>query len=97
MGHIFNHLDQPEGNPYGPDSARSMGGEVDGTGHQAPRRGQWAVVHKGATLFTALALQGRDWVKARQGEDLMAMACGRAGLDVAFLCPPFRRRRGGFR
>lgn len=87
--HLFNHLYQPEGNPYGPDQARSLGGEVDGTEPQAPRRVQWAVVHKGATLFTALAVQGRDWVKARQGEELMAMASGRAGLDAALLSAVF--------
>lgn len=70
----------PEVNPFGPDQ-----NVADLGGNAAERRAQWGVVLKGAALYTAMAVQARDWVKAKQGEELMSTASGRAGLESALL------------
>ena len=85
---MFNHLDQPEGNPYGPDH-QAMEAAPRSSSAASERRAKWGSVLNGAILFTAMAVQAREWAKVRQGEELMAMASGRAGLDAALLSAIF--------
>ena len=86
---MFDHLHTPEGNPFGPDQGAVFAEPASSAGQQAERRAQWGVVLKGAILYTALAVQARDWAKARQGEGLITAASGRGGLDSALLTAIF--------
>lgn len=56
---------------------------------QTARRAEWAVVLKGAVLFTAMAIQAKDAAKAAQGREIMAKARANAGLDSAILSAIF--------
>jgi hypothetical protein len=56
---------------------------------QTARRAEWAVVLKGAVLFTALACQAKDTAKAVQGHDIIAKARDYSGLDSAILSAIF--------
>lgn len=81
----FSHLQAPEVNPFGPDRAVLIDPAPASAGLQAERRAQWALVLKGASLFTAMAVKARDWAKARQGEELVTWASNNSGLDAALL------------
>ena len=81
----FSHLQAPEVNPFGPDRAVMIDPAPASAGLQAERRAQWALVLKGAILFTAMAVKARDWAKARQGEELVTWASNNSGLDAALL------------
>lgn len=83
------HLQNPEENPFGPDQGAVFAEPTSSAGQQAERRAQWGLVLKGATLYTAMAVQACDWAKARQGEELIATASGRGGLDSALLSAIF--------
>jgi hypothetical protein len=91
MKNIFNHLNEPEGNPFGPERPGAIAeSQASGGGsEQSERRAQWSLVLNGAVLFTAMAVNHRDWAKARQGESLIATASGRAGVDSALLTAIF--------
>lgn len=56
---------------------------------QTARRAEWAVVLKGAVLFTAMAIKAKDAAKAAQGYDIMAKARNYSGLDAALLSAVF--------
>lgn len=56
---------------------------------QTARRAEWAVVLKGAVLFTAMAIKAKDAAKAAQGRDIMAKARNYSGLDSALLSAIF--------
>lgn len=56
---------------------------------QTARRAEWAVVLKGAVLFTALAIQAKDAAKAAQGYDIIAKARDYSGLDSVILAAIF--------
>ena len=87
---MFDHLlKNPEGNPFGPDQGAVFAEPASSAGQQAERRAQWALALKGATLFTAMAVQARDWAKARQGEELIANASRLGGVDSALLTAIF--------
>ncbi len=83
-----NQWEQDDALGYSP-SALAQGAAAATCDGSADVRAQWAQVLTGAILFTAMAVKARDWAKVQQGEDLMAMASGRAGLDSAFLSAVF--------
>ena len=56
---------------------------------QTARRAEWAVVLKGAVLFTAMAIQAKDAAKAAQCYDIIAKARDYSGLDSAVLSAIF--------
>lgn len=86
---MFNHLDRPEGSPFGPDQIGVAAAAPASNSAVAGRRTHWCWVLNGAVLFTAIAVQARDLAKTRQGEELMTMARGRLGLTQPYcpLCP----------
>jgi hypothetical protein len=64
-------------------------GTADGTGGSADSRAQWALVLKGATLYTAMAVVSRDLTKVRQGEQIISLSSGHAGLNSALFSAIF--------
>lgn len=63
--------------------------DADQIDQQSDRRAQWAVVLKGATLFTSLAIKAKDAAKTAQGHQIMSKARANAGLDSAILSAIF--------